>query len=194
MVVAQVSDHSRRCINKWTKSCIRNIEHHFSPSCLFSTFQILLATMMVLKEAIGPCLLAALPIIPTLLYRTRMRKRFLRAYEDAGLLQTSLLDEWDSSVPTSTDQREEFRRFLVDAHKAAYIPVCIAGDATSVLTAEPAVVVPLDHDEVNYDEDGHERDEEQEVTDHQFAQQQHQMMMAAEQAALDESNHHVAQI
>jgi len=133
--------------------------------------------MMVLKEAIGPCLLAAMPIIPTLLYRTRMKARFGRAYEDAGLLQTSLLDEWDSSLPTSTHQREEFRRFLVDAHKAAYIPVCIAGDATSVLTAEPAVVVPLDHDEV-YEE--------------QTSQSNH--YMTNEHLVYDESNPHVAQI
>ena len=34
-------------------------------------------------------------------------------------------------------------RFLVDSHKASYVPVCIAGTRTNeILTAEPAVVVP----------------------------------------------------
>jgi len=102
--------------------------------------------MMGLKKAIGPAVMAALPIPPTLVFRSKCRNRFFRAYEDAGLLQTSLLDEWDNAEVTSMEKREEFRRFLVDAHKAAYIPVCIAGDATAVLTAEPAVVVPLEYD------------------------------------------------
>mmetsp|Transcript_2086 Transcript_2086/g.3075 ORF Transcript_2086/g.3075 Transcript_2086/m.3075 type:complete len:165 (+) Transcript_2086:1-495(+) len=60
----------------------------------------------------------------------------------------SLLDGWDNSLPTTVEKREEFRKFLVDAHKAAYIPVCIAGGATHVLTAEPAVVVASDNDDM----------------------------------------------
>eukprot|EP00591_Stephanopyxis_turris_P017882 CAMPEP_0195543234 /NCGR_PEP_ID=MMETSP0794_2-20130614/52013_1 /TAXON_ID=515487 /ORGANISM="Stephanopyxis turris, Strain CCMP 815" /LENGTH=90 /DNA_ID=CAMNT_0040677389 /DNA_START=482 /DNA_END=754 /DNA_ORIENTATION=- len=66
-------------------------------------------------------------------------KRFLRAYEDAGLLQTSMVD----NCGKTQESREDFRRFLVDSHRAAYVPVCIAGSATSVLTVEPAAVVPL---------------------------------------------------
>jgi hypothetical protein len=46
------------------------------------------------------------------------------------------------------EKREEFRQFLVDAHKAAYIPVCIAGGATNILTAEPAVVIPSENDDM----------------------------------------------
>lgn len=106
--------------------------------------------MMGLKKAIGPALMAALPIPLTLVFRSTCLKRFYRAFKDAGLLQTSLLDQWDTSwensSPLSMEKREEFRRFLVDAHKAAYIPVCIAGDATSSLTVEPAVVVPTEFD------------------------------------------------
>ena len=45
-------------------------------------------------------------------------------------------------MDTPIEKREEFRQFLVDAHKAAYIPICIAGGATNVLTAEPALVMP----------------------------------------------------
>jgi hypothetical protein len=102
--------------------------------------QFLLTLQMALRDALGPALFAGLPAIPTYLYRNYLHKRFKRAYEDAGLLQTSLLDGWDNTIPSSAEKREEFRRFLVDAHKAAYIPVCIAGGATNILTAEPAVV------------------------------------------------------
>ena len=35
----------------------------------------------------------------------------------------------------------------MDCHKAAYVPVCIAGDETTTITAEPAVVVPNEMDE-----------------------------------------------
>ncbi len=97
---------------------------------------------------VGPAILAAVPSIPTYLYRNFLIKRFRRAYDDAGLLQTSLLDGWDNTIPTSMEKREEFRQFLVDAHKAAYIPVCIAGGATNILTAEPAVVLPSENDDM----------------------------------------------
>eukprot|EP00549_Striatella_unipunctata_P025575 CAMPEP_0118722814 /NCGR_PEP_ID=MMETSP0800-20121206/31639_1 /TAXON_ID=210618 ORGANISM="Striatella unipunctata, Strain CCMP2910" /NCGR_SAMPLE_ID=MMETSP0800 /ASSEMBLY_ACC=CAM_ASM_000638 /LENGTH=353 /DNA_ID=CAMNT_0006631135 /DNA_START=377 /DNA_END=1438 /DNA_ORIENTATION=+ len=108
--------------------------------------QLLLATMMGLKEAMGPSLFALLSMIPTISFRFRAVDKYLSNFQDAGLLQTSLLDEWDPSTPGDPSRREAFRRFLVDAHKAAYIPVCIAGGATRMLTAEPAVVVPNDYD------------------------------------------------
>lgn len=115
--------------------------------------QFLLTLQMVLADAYGPALFAALPALPTYLYRNFMINCFRRAYDDAGLLQTSLLDGWDNSIPTSVEKREEFRQFLVDAHKAAYIPVCIAGGATNILTAEPAVVIPSENDDMlGYDD------------------------------------------
>ena len=110
--------------------------------------QFLLTLQMALRDALGPALFAGLPAIPTYLYRNYLHKRFKRAYEDAGLLQTSLLDGWDNTIPSSAEKREEFRRFLVDAHKAAYIPVCIAGGATNILTAEPAVVINSENDDL----------------------------------------------
>ena len=110
--------------------------------------QFLLTLQMALRDALGPALFAGIPAIPTYLYRNYLHRRFKRAYEDAGLLQTSLLDGWDNTMPTSAEKREEFRRFLVDAHKAAYIPVCIAGGATNMLTAEPAVVTPNENDDL----------------------------------------------
>ena len=117
--------------------------------------QILLTIQMVLKQAAGPAIAAAAPMIPTLLSAMNMKKKFLKSFRDVALLQTSLLDGWDlSSKECSTmEEREEFRRFLVDAHKAAYIPVCLASTNTTniqqqevSLTAEPAVVVPMETD------------------------------------------------
>jgi hypothetical protein len=95
---------------------------------------------------VGCALVAILPLGPTIIFRNRCRKQYLKAFQDAGLLQTSTLDGWDLSVPTSVKKRKKFREFLVDAHKAAYVPVCLAGDTASVLTATPAVVEPLDYD------------------------------------------------
>jgi hypothetical protein len=53
--------------------------------------QILLVTMMSLLRAAGPALMAGLPIIPTIVYRYILRRRFLRAFSDVALLQSSLL-------------------------------------------------------------------------------------------------------
>ena len=50
-----------------------------------------------------------------------MRNRFLRSFEDAALCQTSMLDGWYDEGNFTFDKREEFRKFLVDAHKAAYV-------------------------------------------------------------------------
>lgn len=107
---------------------------------------ILLTLQMVLKQATGPAILAALPTLVTLLSYWNNKKQFLGAFQDAALLQTSLLDGWDASEETTMEKREEFRRFLVDAHKAAYVPVCLAGPEKASLTSEPAVVVPLETD------------------------------------------------
>jgi hypothetical protein len=108
--------------------------------------QVLLTTVMSLKEAFGPAVLAALPLLPIIMHRRSHRKRFLRAYNDAALLQTSSLDGWDNNMITSPEVRDEYRKFLVDAHKAAYVPICIAGGSTLALTAEPALVIPHNDD------------------------------------------------
>lgn len=148
------------CIPLWRRNCIFMYRPKFdsggerwpflSDVLISSLFmgQLLLTLQMILRDAIGPAIVAAAPAIPTYLFRKNLKKRFERAYEDAGLLQMSLLDGWDNSMATTVEKREEFRQFLVDAHKAAYIPVCIAGGATNVLTAEPAVVVASDNDDM----------------------------------------------
>jgi hypothetical protein len=81
------------------------------------------------------------------MYQFHASSKYKRSFDDAALLQTSLLDGWDTTQPTSMEQREEFRRWLVDAHKAAFVPVCLFGmDTVGCLTAEPAVVIPMDSD------------------------------------------------
>lgn len=109
--------------------------------------QVFMIAMMTLKRAVGPAVAAFCPMIPTIWFRYFVRRRYLRAFNDAALLQTSLLDGWDTNMETSQETREEFRKFLVDCHKAAYVPVCIAGDQSTFITAEPAVVVPTEFDE-----------------------------------------------
>lgn len=109
--------------------------------------ELLLSVQMALKTAFGPAIVAGVTVVPTILFYHDCKRRYLRSFKDAALLQTSLLDGWDLTEETSMGQREEFRRFLVDAHKAAYVPVCVAGtDTDDYLTAEPAVVVPDERD------------------------------------------------
>lgn len=109
--------------------------------------ELLLSIQMALKTALGPAIAAGITVIPTILFYRNCKSRYLRPFKDAGLLQTSLLDGWDTAEETSMGRREEFRQFLVDAHKAAYVPVCIAGtDTDDYLTAEPALVVPEERD------------------------------------------------
>mmetsp|Transcript_24637 Transcript_24637/g.68012 ORF Transcript_24637/g.68012 Transcript_24637/m.68012 type:complete len:1091 (+) Transcript_24637:1740-5012(+) len=112
--------------------------------------QSLLGTMLLIRGATGPAVLAFLPLGPILFYRWILLNRYLRPFTDLALLQTSLLDGWDTTERTCASKREEFRQFLVDCHKAAYVPICIASDESTVITSEPAVVIPLDTD---YDED-----------------------------------------
>jgi Calcium-dependent channel, 7TM region, putative phosphate/Late exocytosis, associated with Golgi transport len=91
--------------------------------CMSATYVaiILLTVQMALKQAAGPAAAAAVTILPIYFFQKSAKLRFLRAFEDAGLLQTSLLDGWDTAAEYSMEKREEFRRFLVDAHKAAYV-------------------------------------------------------------------------
>ena len=115
--------------------------------------QILLGAMLFVRKAIGPACMAIFPLPITLFYRWVLLKRYLKRFTDVALLQTSLLDGWDTNEESNTAKREEFRQFLVDCHKAAYVPVCIASEEATVITSEPAVVVPLETDVDEDDED-----------------------------------------
>lgn len=113
----------------------------------------MLVAMMMRRRAFGPAFAAFIPIIPTIAYRLILRRRYMKAFNDVALLQTSLLDGWDTNEETNVTKREEFRQFLVDCHKAAYVPVCIASGEGTMITSEPAVVVPLEADVAEYDDD-----------------------------------------
>jgi hypothetical protein len=100
---------------------------------------------MLLQLAYFSAICVGVAIIPTYVFSQMTKNRFLRAYQDAALLQTSRLDGWDTSKPTSKAMREEYRRWLVDCHKASYIPICMAG-SDNFLTVEPAAVLPTHRD------------------------------------------------
>jgi Calcium-dependent channel, 7TM region, putative phosphate len=86
--------------------------------------EILLTAQMALKQATGPTIVCALSIIPTLLFASEMHRRYYKSFEDAALCQTSMLDGWYDDKNFKFEQREAFRRFLVDAHKASYVSIC----------------------------------------------------------------------
>ena len=110
-------------------------------------YKILLCTALTLKKAFLAASLAILPAFATYVFRNSCRARFLQAFNDVGLMQSSMLDMWANKVnnhnsQASYEDRENYRKFLVDCHKAAYIPVCIAErSASSVITTEPAQVL-----------------------------------------------------
>ena len=134
--------------------------------------QVLLFFMISFKRAIGPAIVAFLLLKQMFLHRKLIINQYYQAYVDTSLLQTANLDMCNPSKQTSLRERRLFREFLVDAHKgkritayftkyvfvfshlysifsepkAAYIPVCIAGSTTSILTSEPAVAVWTDMD------------------------------------------------
>merc|ERR1712151_487659 len=105
---------------------------------------VLLAFMISLKRTVGPAFATGITVIPTVMFRKLMHRQYHREYKDIALLQASYLDLWDTSAPTTKEEREEFLKFLVDCHKAAYIPVCISGSETAILTTEPASVIMTD--------------------------------------------------
>lgn len=87
------------CVPLWRRNCIFLYRPKFDSggerwpflsdvliSSLFMA-QFLLTLQMVLRNAFGPALFAAAPAVPTYLYRNFLKRRFGRAYEDAGLLQ-----------------------------------------------------------------------------------------------------------
>ena len=85
-------------------------------------------------------------IILTLLYNSIILEKFLRPYQDAALLQTGRLHYNSSSASYSWMEREEMRRWLVDCHKASYVPTCLSGGSKNLLTAEPAITTATDED------------------------------------------------
>lgn len=141
------------CAPLWRRNCIYMYRSTFDSggikwpilsdifiSAMYAS-QILLGTTMILKQAFLPAFLTFLSLIPIYYHRKAVMKKYYRQYKDVALLQTSDLDMVDNTLATSRKQREEYRKFLVDAHKAAYVPICLAGEIASGLTFEPADVI-----------------------------------------------------
>ena len=100
---------------------------------------------MGVKRAFGAAILAGLAVVPTFTFHVVCKDRFWQSYKDAGLLQTSKLDGWNVDEQTSFKEREGFRKWLVDCHKASYLPICVSGEE-NYLTLQPAVVIATDKD------------------------------------------------
>ena len=101
--------------------------------------------MMGVKRAFGAAIMAGLATIPTYTFHVVCKDRFWQSYKDAGLLQTSELDGWNVEEETSFKEREGFRKWLVDCHKASYLPICVSGE-DNYLTLEPAAVIPTERE------------------------------------------------
>lgn len=102
--------------------------------------QILTSVTLALKGSLGGAIFIGFCTLFTFMFSLWTEDTFLRPYKDTALLQTSRLDGGQESF--SQSQREEFRRWLVDCHKASYVPTCLLGSKENLLTVEPAVVVP----------------------------------------------------
>ena len=103
--------------------------------------QILLGAGLYLKESFIFGSLIMLMTIPTYLFSFWTKEKFMRPFEDAGLWQASKLDELSKNG--TVEEREKYRRWLVDCHKASFVPICVAG-GKDFLTYQPASVIPID--------------------------------------------------
>jgi len=109
------------------------------------------AITFLLKGNLVEGLIIGFCIIPTLLYNSIILEKFLRPFRDAALLQTGRMYHVTDNT-NSWVEREEFRRWLVDCHKASYLPTCLSGGRKNILTAEPALVIS--EDPTNEDSEG----------------------------------------
>ncbi|KAG7355019.1 protein of unknown function DUF221-domain containing protein [Nitzschia inconspicua] len=121
--------------------------------------QILTAASLLLKQGIVAGFTVFALMFPTLFFSEWTKEQFYRSYMDAGLLQTSQLDGW--GVGKTMEGREKYRRWLVDCHKASYVPICLSG-GEDFLTSQPAVAVPTHRDLAEY---AHEEEEEDTFVD-----------------------------
>lgn len=124
--------------DKWPK-----LHHIIITSLLLG--QCITSISLVLKGNLLEGVIIGFWIVPTLLFDSIIKEKYLRQFHDASLRYTGKMytaqkvkEEGKDSWP----QREEFRRWLVDCHKASYLPTCLSGPKKNVLTAEPAMVIP----------------------------------------------------
>ena len=95
---------------------------------------------MSLKYAHTAAAIAFVPIIPTYIFWKSCYSQLMPAFERVALFNSSFIDLHYDRV-SSTEERQKYLDFLVDCHKAAYIPMCIAEEETlRVMTLTPAKV------------------------------------------------------
>ena len=99
----------------------------------------------MLKNAYLVAIITALSIIATSTFKKICEETFEQSYNDAALLQTSELDGWNVDEEMSFEERERYRKWAVDCHKASYVPVCVNAE-DDYLTSEPAVVIPTQNE------------------------------------------------
>lgn len=103
--------------------------------------QVLLALSFFLKKAFLLGVISILSIIATWTFKNVCKDTFEQSYNDAALLQTSELDGWNVDEEMTYMERERYRKWVVDCHKASYVPVCVNAE-DDYLTSEPAAVIP----------------------------------------------------
>ena len=118
--------------NKWPR-----LHHMIISSMLLG--QLITSVTLLLKHNLYEGFFIGFMIIPTLLYNSIILDKFQRPYQDAALLQMGRLH--NCSFGNSWMEREEMRRWLIDCHKASYVPTCLSGGYKNLLTAEPATTI-----------------------------------------------------
>lgn len=125
--------------DKWPK-----LHHIIISSLLLGQF--LTSLSFALKGNIVEGLIIGCCIIPTLIYNSTILSLFLKTYRDGGLVQAGRMHygrRRSSRSISSEMEREEFRRWLVDCHKASYVPTCLSGGHANFVTIEPATTTDV---------------------------------------------------
>ncbi len=129
------------------KACSRTTLNRNPHNVFVSLFEQVVVTLtFLLKGNYVAGIILGLCLIPTLIFNSIVLEKFSRPFRDASLRFTGKIykrayEDHEDEDPWR--EREEFRCWLVDCHKASYLPTCLSGDGTkSLLTAEPAIVVP----------------------------------------------------
>lgn len=120
--------------DKWPKL------HHIIMTSLILG-QVITAASLFFLEHTKECVIILLCIPPTLFFNHLILEKYSRPYQDAALLQTGRMRSEHLNSKHAWLQREEYRRWLVDCHKASYLPTCLSGMGNNLLTSEPAVVI-----------------------------------------------------
>ena len=144
--------------------------------------QMLVGLVLLLKNMYTPSILTFLTTVLTIDFHLSCNRRFRQAYFDIGLMQSGLINESNKSKgilqPRGLNEdiyneKEDFRKWLVDAHLAAFIPICMLDNLRLVetLTAAPAQTI-LPHGgqsdangaEYHHSDSGYDTDTDEDAT------------------------------